>query len=199
MGEILLRKHIPAAGPTLLAHQNKPDGYMCVSCAWAKPAKTRPLEFCENGAKATAWEVTHREHADPRHWSAGLQHGLSSWPIVRHHQPPVLEIMTVAGGGDWMEGIKENRGRAIPVHEDEVGKRAYAIWEGEGRPDGRHEDHWIEAKHEIKRESGEIVGGDFPNMDALREAAREHTDAFLIATHLEDRDQRESSPGTEQP
>ncbi|WP_312862177.1 DUF2934 domain-containing protein [Rhizobium sp. P32RR-XVIII] len=105
----------------------------------------------------------------------------------------------MAGGGDWMEGIKENKGRAIPVHEDEVRKRAYAIWEREGRPDGRHEDHWIEAKREIKRESGEIVGGDFPNMDALREAARAHTDAFLIATDLEDRDQRESSPGTEHP
>jgi hypothetical protein len=33
---------------------------MCVSCAWAKPAKTHPLEFCENGAKATAWEITSR-------------------------------------------------------------------------------------------------------------------------------------------
>jgi molybdopterin-dependent oxidoreductase alpha subunit len=33
---------------------------MCVSCAWAKPAKPHPLEFCENGAKATAWEITDR-------------------------------------------------------------------------------------------------------------------------------------------
>jgi molybdopterin-dependent oxidoreductase alpha subunit len=58
--EILLREHIPASGASLLTHQNKPDGYMCVSCAWAKPAKTHPLEFCENGAKATAWEVTEK-------------------------------------------------------------------------------------------------------------------------------------------
>lgn len=60
VSQILLREHVSAKGPALLAHQNKPDGYMCVSCAWAKPAKTRPLEFCENGAKATAWEVTSR-------------------------------------------------------------------------------------------------------------------------------------------
>jgi molybdopterin-dependent oxidoreductase alpha subunit len=60
VSEMLLRERIPATGSSLLTHQNKPDGYMCVSCAWAKPAKTHPLEFCENGAKATAWEVTER-------------------------------------------------------------------------------------------------------------------------------------------
>jgi molybdopterin-dependent oxidoreductase alpha subunit len=42
----------------LLSHQNKPDGYACVSCAWAKPAQPHAAEFCENGAKATAWEIT---------------------------------------------------------------------------------------------------------------------------------------------
>jgi molybdopterin-dependent oxidoreductase alpha subunit len=31
---------------------------MCVSCAWAKPADPRVFEFCENGAKATTWEIT---------------------------------------------------------------------------------------------------------------------------------------------
>ena len=43
-----------------LWRQNKPDGFACVSCAWAKPAKPHPFEFCENGAKATAWEMTRR-------------------------------------------------------------------------------------------------------------------------------------------
>ena len=43
-----------------LARQNKPDGVMCVSCAWGKPADYHPFEFCENGAKATLWELTHR-------------------------------------------------------------------------------------------------------------------------------------------
>ncbi|TCP85179.1 molybdopterin-dependent oxidoreductase alpha subunit [Rhizobium sp. PP-F2F-G36] len=41
-----------------LAKINKPDGFACVSCAWAKPAKPHPAEFCENGAKATFWELT---------------------------------------------------------------------------------------------------------------------------------------------
>ena len=42
----------------LLMKQNKPDGYACVSCAWAKPADPHPFEFCSSGAKATAWETT---------------------------------------------------------------------------------------------------------------------------------------------
>lgn len=44
----------------LLLKQNKPDGYACVSCAWAKPADPHPFEFCSSGAKATAWETTSR-------------------------------------------------------------------------------------------------------------------------------------------
>ena len=60
VGEILVREHVAARGSVVLAEQNKPEGYMCVSCAWAKPAKPHPLEFCENGAKATAWEITPR-------------------------------------------------------------------------------------------------------------------------------------------
>ena len=43
-----------------LLRQNKADGFMCVSCAWAKPAKPHPAEFCENGAKATIWDLTPR-------------------------------------------------------------------------------------------------------------------------------------------
>ena len=42
----------------LLLKQNKPDGYACVSCSWAKPANPHPFEFCSSGAKATAWETT---------------------------------------------------------------------------------------------------------------------------------------------
>ncbi len=58
LGNILRREHIAIEGSRALLHQNKPDGYACVSCAWAKPAKPHPFEFCENGAKATAWELT---------------------------------------------------------------------------------------------------------------------------------------------
>jgi len=55
---ILRRERIPIQGAKALARQNKHGGFACVSCAWAKPAKPRAAEFCENGAKATAWELT---------------------------------------------------------------------------------------------------------------------------------------------
>ncbi len=47
----------PGAVRTLL-RQNKPGGHMCTSCAWTKPANPHPFEFCENGAKATIWDLT---------------------------------------------------------------------------------------------------------------------------------------------
>jgi molybdopterin-dependent oxidoreductase alpha subunit len=55
---ILLHEQIPIKGAQALARQNKPDGFACVSCAWAKPVPPHVAEFCENGAKATAWELT---------------------------------------------------------------------------------------------------------------------------------------------
>ncbi|MCG7360774.1 FdhF/YdeP family oxidoreductase [Roseomonas sp. ACRSG] len=49
----------PLAIETLM-RQNKPGGFMCVSCSWAKPASPHQFEFCENGAKATLWDLTSR-------------------------------------------------------------------------------------------------------------------------------------------
>jgi hypothetical protein len=60
LGRSLARERVPVSGARILWHQNKADGFACVSCAWAKPAKPRPFEFCEEGAKATTWEVTTR-------------------------------------------------------------------------------------------------------------------------------------------
>lgn len=58
VAHILTQEEVAILGSELLLKQNKPDGFMCVSCSWAKPAKPHPFEFCENGAKATAWEIT---------------------------------------------------------------------------------------------------------------------------------------------
>ncbi len=55
---ILLKERVALSGSRLLLEQNKSGGYACVSCAWVKPAHPHPAEFCENGAKATAWEIT---------------------------------------------------------------------------------------------------------------------------------------------
>ena len=58
VANILLKEGALISGTRLLTHQNKPQGFACPSCAWAKPADHNPLEFCENGAKATAWEIS---------------------------------------------------------------------------------------------------------------------------------------------
>jgi len=77
VGEILLREEVPDRALTL-QKQNKPDGFMCVSCSWAKPAEPLAFEYCENGAKATAWETT-RRRADPGFFAKHTLTELEGW------------------------------------------------------------------------------------------------------------------------
>lgn len=79
VANILIREKIPLAGAALLLKQNKPiDGFACVSCAWAKPHPPRTLSFCENGAKATAWENTTRR-CGPEFFAAHRVTELLNW------------------------------------------------------------------------------------------------------------------------
>jgi molybdopterin-dependent oxidoreductase alpha subunit len=75
---ILLEQRVPVEGSALLLKQNKPDGFMCVSCAWAKPAHPHPAEFCESGAKATAWEITSKV-VKPEFFARHTVRELESW------------------------------------------------------------------------------------------------------------------------
>jgi hypothetical protein len=43
--------------------------------------------------------------------------------------------------------------------EERIRLRAHAIWEDEGRPDGRDQTHWERAEREIGGESGEDQDG----------------------------------------
>jgi molybdopterin-dependent oxidoreductase alpha subunit len=61
-----------------LARQNKPGGMMCTSCAWTKPAKPHMFEFCENGAKATLWDLTTRR-ATPEFFAQHTLTELKGW------------------------------------------------------------------------------------------------------------------------
>jgi len=74
----LLKERVPFEGAAILLKQNKPDGFMCVSCAWAKPAHPHPAEFCESGAKATAWEITSKR-LDPDFFARHTVRSLESW------------------------------------------------------------------------------------------------------------------------
>jgi molybdopterin-dependent oxidoreductase alpha subunit len=75
---ILLQERVPVEGTRLLLQQNKTDGFMCVSCAWAKPANPHPAEFCESGAKATAWEITSKR-VDPDFFKKHTVSELETW------------------------------------------------------------------------------------------------------------------------
>jgi molybdopterin-dependent oxidoreductase alpha subunit len=74
----LTRDRVPFSGSRILLKQNKTDGFMCVSCAWAKPADPRMFEFCENGAKATTWEITHKR-VTPEFFAEHTVSDLEKW------------------------------------------------------------------------------------------------------------------------
>ena len=78
LADILPREHLGPEGYRELARQNKPDGFMCVSCAWPKPADHHPAEFCEEGAKATAWELT-RYRTTPEFFAEHTLTELRDW------------------------------------------------------------------------------------------------------------------------
>ncbi|MCK9512871.1 MAG: FdhF/YdeP family oxidoreductase [Pigmentiphaga sp.] len=73
---------------SLVRDHNKTGGYMCTSCAWAKPAEPHPAEFCENGAKATFWDLTSKRTTPDF--------------FARH---PVSELL------EWQDYDLENEGR----------------------------------------------------------------------------------------
>ena len=58
IASVLFRERSSPAVVETLARQNKAGGHMCTSCAWGKPAHPHTFEFCENGAKATLWDLT---------------------------------------------------------------------------------------------------------------------------------------------
>jgi len=78
VSEILLREGRSVEGPMTLAEQNKPSGFACVSCSYAKPGQPKFLEFCENGAKATAWEITSKR-CGPDFFAAHTLTELEKW------------------------------------------------------------------------------------------------------------------------
>ncbi|HUC68715.1 MAG TPA: FdhF/YdeP family oxidoreductase [Stellaceae bacterium] len=47
-------------GSKALLRMNQPDGFDCPGCAWPDPQHTSSFDFCENGAKAVAFELTKR-------------------------------------------------------------------------------------------------------------------------------------------
>ncbi|RJL07005.1 formate dehydrogenase [Paracoccus aestuarii] len=58
MAQVGRKAHAEPGALDTLRKQNKHGGTMCTSCAWGKPPNPHVAEFCENGAKATLWDLT---------------------------------------------------------------------------------------------------------------------------------------------
>jgi molybdopterin-dependent oxidoreductase alpha subunit len=76
---ILHQEHSTMAGTKAILRQNKQDGFTCVSCSWAKPVHSHSVEACENGIKATAWELTSKR-TTPQFFAAHTVTELLDWP-----------------------------------------------------------------------------------------------------------------------
>jgi molybdopterin-dependent oxidoreductase alpha subunit len=55
-----MREMGPSRAARTLLTMNHIDGFDCPSCAWPDPDRRKAAEFCENGAKAVAWEATRK-------------------------------------------------------------------------------------------------------------------------------------------
>ena len=102
-----------AAGPGLargsraLLHMNQPGGFDCPGCAWPEPAAAdrSAFEFCENGAKALAWEAD-RARADAAFFA---RHSIAELAAASDHwlgqQGRLVEPMWRAEGSDHYRPI----------------------------------------------------------------------------------------------
>ena len=73
-----LRAQSVTEGTSALLRNNQPDGFDCPGCAWPDPKHTSSFEFCENGAKAVAWEAT-RKRTNPEFFAAHTVSELWTW------------------------------------------------------------------------------------------------------------------------
>ena len=77
-GEALALQGIALSGAKTLLHMNQPDGFDCPGCAWPDAKHTSSFEFCENGAKAVAWEAT-TNRCTPEFFAAHSVSELAAW------------------------------------------------------------------------------------------------------------------------
>ena len=126
LADILPRERLGPVALAQLPRQNKTEGFACVSCAWSKPADAHPAEFCEEGAKATAWELTtlrttpdfFRKHtlAELRGWSDYEleQHGRLTHPLRYNPDSDRYEAVS------WEDAFAEIGLTLRPLHPKSV-------------------------------------------------------------------------------
>ncbi|MCK5909594.1 MAG: FdhF/YdeP family oxidoreductase, partial [Caulobacter sp.] len=76
-GALIDQEAVVEGGKTLM-RANQPEGFDCPGCAWPDPKHTSSFEFCENGAKAVAWEATSKR-ATPEVFARHTVSELLTW------------------------------------------------------------------------------------------------------------------------
>ncbi len=106
-GALSDQETVVEGGRTLL-RANQPEGFDCPGCAWPDPKHTSSFEFCENGAKAVAWEST-----------------------TKRTTPAFFAEHTVTELLDWSDHALEDQGRLTePMRYDPMSDRYLAAtWE----------------------------------------------------------------------
>jgi molybdopterin-dependent oxidoreductase alpha subunit len=96
-------------GTKALMQLNQHDGIDCMSCAWPDPDEHRAMaEFCENGAKAIAWEADTRK-ADREFFAKHTVAELSKESDYWHgQQGRLVEPMILREGKSHYESITWN-------------------------------------------------------------------------------------------
>jgi molybdopterin-dependent oxidoreductase alpha subunit len=77
-GKALLEQNILVSGAVTLMRMNQPAGFDCPGCAWPEPKHGGPIQYCENGAKALAWEGT-AKRCTPEFFAAHTVAELATW------------------------------------------------------------------------------------------------------------------------
>jgi len=112
----------PVRSARTLARMNHINGFDCPSCAWPDPDRRKPAEFCENGAKAVAWEAT-RKQVDAAFFAAHSVSELRQQPDHwLEHNGRLTEPMYLAPGATnytpigWDEAFRliADRLQALP-------------------------------------------------------------------------------------
>ena len=78
VGQALAGQQTVVEGGKTLLRANQPDGFDCPGCAWPDPRHASSFEFCENGAKAVAWEATSKR-ATPALFARHTLSELRTW------------------------------------------------------------------------------------------------------------------------
>src|ERR1700761_8893939 len=77
-GSALALQGVAISGSKTLLRMNQPEGFDCPGCAWPDPKHTSSFEFCENGAKAVAWEATSKR-CTPEFFASHSVTELTGW------------------------------------------------------------------------------------------------------------------------